>query len=79
MNITVYSKPFCGGCDKVKELLRDKGIKFQVKDIAADPSAKAEVVEMGFMSVPVTVIENRGIIFKINGFDPEEIETAIKK
>ena len=58
----------------MKEFLTQKGLDYEVKDIQADPSAQAEMVEMGFMSIPVTVV---GDAAPILGADFKKIEAAL--
>jgi len=40
----------------VKEFLTRKGLEFEVKDVHKDPEAMSEMVEMGIMSIPVTLV-----------------------
>jgi glutaredoxin 3 len=56
-------------CDQAKEYLSQKGIKFQERDIAQDPSALADLKKIGFMTTPVIVID--GVV--IVGFDSAKI------
>ena len=41
----------------MKEHLTSKNLEFEVKDVHSDAQAQAEMVEMGIMSIPVTVID----------------------
>ena len=60
-------------CDQAKEYLSHKGIKFQEKDIAQDPSALADLKKLGYMTTPVIVIDDSVIV----GFDAEKIDRAV--
>jgi len=40
-----------------EESLSDKGVTFEIKDIINDPTAMAELVEIGSLTTPVTVID----------------------
>jgi glutaredoxin len=72
--VIVYSKSDCGGCEKVKQWLIDKGIAYETKTVI-DPKVKDEVVELGYMSVPVTKIEKEdGSVVTLEGYNPEELE-----
>jgi glutaredoxin 3 len=72
--VIVYSKSYCGGCEKVKEWLTDKGIAYETKTVI-DPKVKDEVVELGYMSVPVTKIEKEdGSVVTIPDYNPELLE-----
>jgi glutaredoxin len=58
MKITVYSQPACRNCDDMKSYLTYfREVEFETKDISVDAEAKQEVVDMGFMTTPVIVIE----------------------
>jgi glutaredoxin len=61
-------------CDKVKEYLSQKQIHFDEKDITKDPSAISELQKVGFMTTPVTVIEDKVIV----GFDVPKLDEALK-
>jgi glutaredoxin len=60
-------------CDQAKEYLSQKGVKFQEKDIAQDPSALAELKKLGYMTTPVIVIDGSVIV----GFDARKIDQAL--
>jgi len=57
-------------CDQAKEYLLQKGIKFQERDVAQDPSALADLKKLGYMTTPVIVIDGAVIV----GFDPVKID-----
>ena len=57
-------------CDQAKEYLSQKGIEFQEKDIAQDPSALADLKKLGYMTTPVIVIDGAVIV----GFDSAKID-----
>jgi len=61
-------------CDQAKEYLSQKGIKFQEKDIAQDPSALADLKKLGYMTTPVIVVDGSVIV----GFDAEKIDQALQ-
>jgi glutaredoxin len=62
-------------CNQAKEYLSQKGIQFQEKDIAQDPSALADLKKLGYMTTPVIVIDGSVIV----GFDAEKIDQALSK
>jgi glutaredoxin len=61
-------------CDQAKEYLSQKGIKFQERDIAQDPSALADLKKLGYMTTPVIVIDGSVIV----GFDAGKIDQALQ-
>ena len=61
-------------CDQAKEYLSQKGIKFQERDIAQDPSVLADLKKLGYMTTPVIVIDDSVIV----GFDADKIDQALQ-
>ena len=57
-------------CDQAKEFLSQKGLAFQDRDIAQDPSALADLKKLGYMTTPVIVVDGAVIV----GFDSAKIE-----
>ena len=58
---------------KVKEFLSRAGRDFTVKDVDEDPAAFAELVALGLMTVPVTVIDDR----IVRGYDEKALREAL--
>jgi glutaredoxin-like protein NrdH len=75
MQVIVYSRPHCPECNVLKRFLRDYKIDFEVRDCAENPAYLEEVKSMGFLGVPVTVVNGKAI----QGLRPEEILDALKK
>ena len=61
-------------CDQAKEYLSQKGIAFQERDIAKDPTALADLKKLGYMTTPVIVIDSAVIV----GFDADKIEQSLQ-
>ena len=61
-------------CDQAKEYLSQKGIQFQERDIAQDPSALADLKKLGYMTTPVIVIDGSVVV----GFDADKIDQALQ-
>lgn len=58
----------------MKELLSNKGITFEEKDITVNHQFAEELTNVyGYRSVPVTVAGDKVIL----GFSPEEIEAMV--
>jgi glutaredoxin len=58
----------------VKDYLTGKGLEFEVKDIHNDDAARDEMVEMGLMSIPITVVDGGQPIV---GADFKSIDSAL--
>ena len=60
-------------CNSVKEFLSQKGVPFIERDIAKDPAAMEELVALGVMTTPVTLIDREVVI----GFDQTRLEELL--
>lgn len=69
--IHLYSKPNCPQCDMTKFLLKNEEIEFQEKNIMEDETHLNYLKELGFMSVPVVMVDG---IEPIVGFQPERLK-----
>lgn len=58
----------------MKDYLTGKGLEFEVKDIHNDEAARDDLVEMGLMSIPVTVVDGGQPIV---GADYKSIDAAV--
>ncbi|MDX9957909.1 MAG: glutaredoxin domain-containing protein [Clostridia bacterium] len=75
MAIAVYSTPSCSYCRMVKDWLKQRNVRFDDYNVAADQRRAEEMVrKSGQMGVPVTDINGRIII----GFNTAELERALK-
>ena len=63
MEITVYSKPACGYCDKAKALLTRLGYTYTEKVVTKDISLEELFEELGkqVRTIPQIVIEDKHI------------------
>ena len=57
----------------MKEFLRQKGIEFSEKDVAADDAAFEEVMRLGFAATPVTIINGEAVV----GFNRTKLEQLL--
>ena len=60
-------------CEKVKEYLSQKNVKFIERDVSNDAEAINDLKKMGVMTTPVTVIDDQVAV----GFDQQKIERLI--
>jgi len=73
-NITIYSATWCAFCHAAKDYLDKLGIKYDDKDIEADPAnAQAVIKKSGQMGIPVLDIDGTIIV----GFDRPKIDAAL--
>jgi glutaredoxin 3 len=57
----------------VKEFLSRNGREFTVKQVDDDPEAFNELVALGFMTIPVTIIDDS----VVRGFDEKQLRAAL--
>ena len=60
-------------CDRTEEFLSGKGIPFVQKDVIEDPEAMEEVIKIGVMTTPVTVIDGEVVV----GFDQKRLDELL--
>jgi len=55
------------------EFLSQKGVQFVEKNVRADQAALKELIDLGYQSTPVTVIDGEAIV----GFDQTKISQLL--
>ncbi len=73
--IIVFSSNTCPYCTLAKNYLEEKGLAYVEKNVQTDKDARAELMKMGHMGVPVLVIDGEQIV----GFDKDRLETILDK
>ena len=74
-NVEIYTSDTCIQCIKAKEYLKNKGINFKEYNISKDLEAKRELIKMGYMAIPVILIDKEQVL----GFDLNKIENLLQK
>lgn len=69
MEVIVYSRPHCIECNVLKKFLKDYRIEYENRNCSAHPEYLEDVKEMGFLGVPVTVVNGE----PVQGLHPEKI------
>jgi glutaredoxin-like YruB-family protein len=72
-NVVIYTSSTCPYCTMTKEYLDKKGVNYEEKNISTDMSAREELMNMGHMGVPVTLIDGNEIV----GFDTDRIDSLL--
>jgi len=57
----------------VKEFLSRNGLDFTVKNVDADTDAFNEMVALGLMTIPVTIVDD----IVVRGFDEKKLRAAV--
>ena len=76
MVLKIYTTLTCPWCKKTKQWLKENKIKFIEKNVAANEKTRNEMIKKsGQMGVPVIEVNGKIIV----GFDPKEIQKALKQ
>jgi len=62
-------------CGRVKEFLSQNKIEFVDRNIAADETALNELEKLGYMTTPVTVVDDQVVV----GFDRAKLEDLLQR
>ncbi|GFN36548.1 glutaredoxin family protein [Tepidimicrobium xylanilyticum] len=74
-NVVVYTSSTCPYCVSVKEYLEEKGVSYTEKNVSTDVDARKELMKMGHMGVPVTIIDGQEVV----GFDRNKLDELLDK
>lgn len=70
-DVVLYvEQPGSMDCTQTEEFLRERGVRFMVKNVAEDEEAIVELERLGASTTPVTVAGDEVIL----GFDRERLE-----
>ena len=72
--VTMYVMPGCGYCEKTRQLLTQRGVQWQERDILASAQAKQEFIAHGGQGTPLLLIGDS----VIKGTDPARIDAALR-
>ena len=73
--IIVYSSTGCAVCSEVKEYLKKKGAPYTERNIVEDESALDELVELGVLTTPATLIDGEVLV----GFPRQKMEALLAR
>ncbi|KGG80866.1 glutaredoxin family protein [Caloranaerobacter azorensis] len=73
-DITIYTSNTCPHCFAAKDYFNSKGLSYTEKNVSVDPQARKELIEMGYMGVPVIIVNGETIV----GFDKNRLEEILK-
>ncbi|NBI06259.1 glutaredoxin family protein [Senegalia massiliensis] len=72
-NVTVYTSSTCPHCTSAKEYLNEKGVDFTEKNVTTDSTARKELIQKGYMGVPVIIVDGEEMV----GFDKNRLEELL--
>ena len=72
--VKIYTTPICPQCERAKEFLKDKKIRYEEIDVSKNKEQASQIFEKsGKKIVPIIEIGNKIII----GFDRKSIEKTL--
>ncbi len=74
-DVTIYSSDTCKYCHLAKDFLKENNIEYTDKNVSSDAAARKELMKMGFMGVPVILIDDE----IVQGFDKERLTELLLK
>ncbi len=72
--VIIFSSNTWGYCEDAKKWMKDEGIVYTEKNINKDPEARKELIQSGYMGVPVFYIGDE----VVQGFDKSKIASLVK-
>lgn len=73
--VELYTSNTCGYCNMAKDYFNEKNISYVEYNISEDANARKDLMKMGYMSVPVILIDGREVL----GFDRDRIEDLLEQ
>ena len=74
-NVEIYTSDTCPQCIMAKEYLKNRNVEYKEHNISKDSEARKELIRMGYMSVPVLIIDGEHVL----GFDLKRMEMLLDK
>lgn len=71
--VTIYTTNVWPHCVTAKQYLSEKGVDYEEKNVQTDPQARKELMQKGYMGVPVIVVDGEEIV----GFDKARLEEIL--
>ena len=72
-NVTIYTSNTWPHCGTAKQYLSEKGVEYTERNIQTDPSARKELIQKGYMGVPVIIVDGEEMV----GFDKNRLEELL--
>lgn len=73
--VEIYTSDTCIQCIKAKEYLKNRDVDYIEYNISKKAEARKELIGMGYMSVPVIIIDGEHVL----GFDLNRMQMLLDK
>lgn len=60
--VEIYTSDTCPQCVKAKEILKNNKVEYVEYNISKDIESKKRLIGMGYMSIPLTVIDGEHVL-----------------
>lgn len=71
--IKIYTSNTCSHCSAAKEYLKEKELTYEERNVSTDPSAKKELIGMGYMGVPIIIVDDD----VVEGFNKNKLDEIL--
>ena len=73
MNVTLYTKIGCGPCGATRHAMDSRGIAHEVIDVMDDDAALDAIKGLGYLTVPVVLVQDGDAAEHWGGFQMDRI------
>ena len=73
MKVTIYKKPGCGPCGATRHAMDSRGIAHEVIDVMDDDAALDAIKGLGYLTVPVVLVQDGDAAEHWGGFQLDRI------
>lgn len=71
--VVLYSCNKCPHCVSAKDYLKSKGLEFIEKNVSTDTEARKELMDMGYIEVPIILFDDE----IVEGFNKAKLDELI--
>jgi len=71
--IKIYTSSTCSHCSAAKEYFKEREYSYEERNVSTDPSAKKELMKMGYMGVPIIMVDDE----VIEGFNKNKLDELL--
>ncbi len=72
--VVVYTSNTCPHCTSAKNFLKEKDVEYVEKNVSTDLEARNELMDMGFMGVPIILVDGE----TVEGFNKGKLEKLLE-
>ena len=72
--VVIYTSNTWPHCKTAKEFLEEQGFEYEEKNVSTDIEARSELMEMGFMGVPIILVDGE----TVEGFNKRKLEKLLE-